>query len=344
MHIFIDESGSFVYTKEQAGWSSICAIAIPESALGEAESALQDFKAENGCAPTDELKLGKMEDEMSYFRLLVRLERANCTLYGIATDAHLNTPDAVEAHKETTAQGILENLEKMRHEAGRKTVQYAADQVRRLSAQLHIQFICQIRLMYYVVSQAVTYYAQHDPASLSSFVWRVDQKAVEKKTEYEEAFEKLSPAYLQMMSLSDPMVMVTDFDYSHLAAYEFSKGEAPTYLRDDYNLDIDLTKALNIQKIVRGDIQFIDSQGSFGIQIADLLSAGLRRCLRSGFKDSLRAAAFLGRLMIQRADNKYPLLLSSLGRESVVDKPTAKLIKMMRRQQRPMLKRERDQE
>ena len=198
--------------------------------------------------------------------------------------------------------------------------------------------------MYYVVSQAVTYYAQHDPASLSSFVWRVDQKAVEKKTEYEEVFEKLSPAYLQMMSLSDPMMMVTGCDYSHLAAYEFSQGEVPTYLRDDYNVDIDLTKSLNIQKIVRGDIQFIDSQGSFGIQLADLLSAGLRRCLRAGFKDSLRAAAFLGRLMIQRAYNKYPLLLSSLGREAVVDEPTAKLIKMMRRQQRPMLKRGRDQE
>lgn len=284
-----------------------------------------------------------MEDEISYFRLLGRLERANCTLYGIATDAHLNTPDAVEAHKETIAQGLLANVEKMHHEAGRKTVQHAADQVRRLSAQLHIQFICQIRLMYYVVSQAVTYYAQHEPASLSKFVWRVDQKALEKKTEYEEAFEQLSPAYLQMMSLSDPMMMVSDFDYSHLAAYEFPKGEAPTYLKDDYNVDIDLTRALNVQKIIRGDIQFIDSQESFGIQLADLLSAGLRRCLRSGFKDCIRAAAFLGRLMIQRMDNKYPLLLSSLGRESVVDEPTAALINMMRRQQRPMLKRGKDQ-
>lgn len=52
MHIFIDESGSFVYTKEQAAWSSVCAIAIPESALGEAESALQDFKVKMDVPPT----------------------------------------------------------------------------------------------------------------------------------------------------------------------------------------------------------------------------------------------------------------------------------------------------
>jgi hypothetical protein len=213
MQIFIDESGSFVYTEKKAAWSSVCAIAIPESALSEAATALQDFKAENGCIPTDELKLGKIEAELSYFRLLGRLERANCTLYAIATDAHLNTPDAVERHKETTAQGLLANLEKMHHEAGRRSVQHAADQVHRLSAQLYIQFTCQISLMYHVVSQAINYYAQHEPASLSTFVWRVDQKAIEKKTEYEEAFEKLSPAYLQMLSLSDPMMRVSEFDY-----------------------------------------------------------------------------------------------------------------------------------
>ncbi|MFA0938879.1 DUF3800 domain-containing protein [Pseudomonas tremae] len=342
MHIFIDESGTFVYAEEPSGWSTISAIVIPEKALGEAKNALDAFKAENGYASTDELKLGKLKDEISYFRLLARLERANCTLFGIATDAQLNTPGAVDAHKEGTAQGILKNLEKMRYEAGRKLLLHAADQVRRLSCQLHIQFICQIELMYYVVSQAITYYAQHDPATLSQFVWRVDQKALEKITEYEEVFERLSPAYLQMMSLSDPVMMIADFDYSHLAGYELLESETPVYLKDDYDIDIDvdLEKALNIQKIVRGDMQFVDSKEEFGIQLADLLSAGLRRCLRSGFKDSLRAATFLGRLMVQRVQNNYPLLLVSLGEEGTVDKPTAALINMMRRQQRPMLKRE----
>lgn len=339
MQIFIDESGSFVYTDQKAAWSSVSAVVIPESALSKAESALKDFKAENGCLSIDELKLGKVEDELSYFRFLGKLDSANCTLYGIATDAHLNAPEAIRLHKEATAQGLLANLDKMHHEAGRRSIEYVADQVRRLSPQLYIQFICQISLMYHVVSQAINYYAQHEPESLSTFVWRVDQKAIEKKTEYEEAFEKLSPAYLQMLSLSDPMMRVAEFDYSHLVEYEFPEGQAPKYLKEDYGFKVDLTRALNIQKVIRGDIQFLDSKGSFGLQISDLLSAGLRRCLRSGFKDNIRAAAFLGRLMIQRVGNQYPLLLSSLGRRAVVDEPTAVLIRMMRSQQRPMLKR-----
>jgi len=48
----------------------------------------------------------------------------------------------------------------------------------------------------------------------------------------------------------------------------------------------------------------------------------------------LRAAAFLGRLMVQRPKYAYPLLLSTLGNEDAVDVSTAALIKMMRRQQK----------
>lgn len=337
MHIFIDESGSFVYTPEKAAWSSICAIVIPENFLGEAESALSDFKKENGIDLSDELKLGALDDEMSYFRLLLRLAKTNCTLYGVVTDAHLNTPEAVTAHKEATAKGMLVNIEKMIHKSGRDAVQRAADMVRDLSAQLHIQLICQIKLMQLVVWQTVIYYGQHEPETLASFVWRVDAKALETKTEYEQAFEQLSPAYLQTISLDDPIITVSEFDYSHMGAYVYAEGEAPCYLKEDYGVEHDLAGSLNIGKMFRDDIKFVNSKESFGVQLADLLSAGLRRCLRKGFKDNLRAAAFLGRLMVQRPKNAYPLLLSTLGNEEAVDASTAALIKMMRRQQRSAL-------
>lgn len=335
MHIFIDESGSFVYTPEKAAWSSICALVIPERFLDEAESALADFKIENGFALSDELKLGALDNEMSYFRLLIRLARTNCALYGVVTDAHLNTTEAVTAHKEATARGMLVNKDKMVHQEGRESVQYAADQIRNMPAQLHIQLICQMKLMQLVVWQSVLYYGKHEPKTLSAFVWRVDRKALEKKTEYEEAFEQLSPVYLQTMSLADPIITVTEFDYSYMGAYVYAQGEAPSYLKESYGIELDLTGALNIGKIFREDIQFVNSKDSFGIQLADLLSAGLRRCLRKGFKDNLRAAAFLGRLMVQRPKHAYPLLLSTLGNEDAVDASTAALIKMMRRQQRP---------
>jgi len=339
MHIFIDESGTFTYTENPVGWSVVSAIAIPESVMNEAESALNHFKNDNGKLHTDELKLGKIEDELSYFRLLNRLARVNCTTYTIATNAHLNTPNAVSAHKKAAEKGVLVNLNKMRYEGGRQAVLGLAEQISRLPLQLHIQLTCQIRLMYQIISDSVTYYAQREPATLSKFIWRIDAKEPGKQIEFEAAFQKLSPAYLQMMSLSEPMPMVTGFDYSYMTEFLYGPGEGPTYLRDDYGVNVDTDMAFNIGKIIRDDIRFIDSKNSFGVQLADLLSAGMRRCLRGGFNDNLRAAAFLGRMMVQRPKNQYPILLSSLGIESILDEPTAVVVRMMKRQQRPMISR-----
>ncbi|MCO8312548.1 DUF3800 domain-containing protein [Pseudomonas mandelii] len=338
MHIFIDESGSFTFTPKPHAWSTICAVVILDEAMEAAENALKDFKAENGVAPTDELKLGKGVDEMSYFRLLVRFERLNCTLYGLATNAHLNTPEAVSDHKSSSADALVKYIDKMVHQCAREGIKSVSDQVRRLSNQLYIQFTCQIMLMHSVVSQAVNYYAQYSPESLAAFVWRVDQKEPSRKTKYEEVFENLSPGYLQTMSLDDPMPRVQGFDYSHMVRYDVPEGEQPTYLKDDYNIEVNLDDVLDIQKLIREDIQFVNSKDDFGVQLADLLAGGLKRCLRREFKDNLRAAAFLGRLMINRGRGKHPVLLLTLGQEDVLDQSTVKLINMMKRQQRRMIK------
>ncbi|MBD9586724.1 DUF3800 domain-containing protein [Pseudomonas sp. PDM03] len=339
MRIFIDESGTFTFTPKHNAWSALAAVVILEDAMDAAESALQQFKVENGVSPTDELKLGKVGDEMSYFRLLNRLAQLNCTLYALATDAHLNTPETVGTHKGMSAQGLVEHIDKLVHQTLRDDVLNISNQVLRLSDQLYIQFICQIKLMHYVVSQAMNYYAQRNPETLGSFVWRVDQKDPVRKTEFEDVFENLSPPYLQSMSITDPLPRVEGFDYSHMARYDFSETEKPSYLNDHYNLDLDLRDVLDIKKLIREDIQFVDSKVDFGIQLADLLASGLRRCLRREFKDNLRAATFLGRLMVNRGRSQQPVLLLSLGEEKPLDKATEKLINMMTRQQRPMIRR-----
>ncbi|WP_441295729.1 hypothetical protein [Pseudomonas umsongensis] len=47
-------------------------------------------------------------------------------------------------------------------------------------------------------------------------------------------------------------------------------------------------------------MQFVDSKSDFGVQLADLLTSGLRRCLKKELNDNLRVAAFLGRLKGKR--------------------------------------------
>lgn len=336
MRIFIDESGSFAYAPDDNAWSTIGAVVILDKAMGAAESALQQFKLENGFSVTDEVKLGKAGNELSYFRLLNRLAQLNCTLYGLATNAHLNTPEAARRHKNQAAEALVKHIDKMVHQSMKDSILNLSQKVLGLSDQLYIQFASQIQLMHYIISQAVIYYVQSNPESLGSFGWRVDQKEPTRKTEFETVFEELSAPYLQTLSLDDPLIMIEGFDYSHMAKYNFE--ECPTYLQEQYGIDVDLSDVLDIGKLIREDFQFVDSQSDFGIQLADLLASGLRRCLKKGFKDNLRAAAFLGRLMVARGRGRHPLLLLSMGEERVLDKPTERLVKMMKRQQRPMIR------
>jgi hypothetical protein len=336
MRIFIDESGSFAYAPDPNAWSTVGAVVILDEAMDAAKTALQQFKVDNGFPPTEELKLGKVRDELSYFRLLNRLAQLNCTLYGLATNAHLNTPEAARGHKLQAAKGLVKHIDRMVHQSMKDSILSLSKQLLALSDQLYIQFTCQIQLMHYVVSQAVTYYVQVSPESLGSFVWRVDQKEPARKTEFEDVFEKLSPPYLQTLSIDDPLPRVEGFDYSHMAKYDCA--EEPTYLKEQYGVDVDLSDVLDIGRLIRDDIQFVDSRSDFGIQLADLVVSGLRRCLRKEFNDNPRAAAFLGRLMVGRGRGQQPLLLLSLGEEKALDKPTERLIRMMKRQQRPMIR------
>lgn len=176
MRIFIDESGSFTYADDHNAWSAVGAVVILEQEMDAAESALQQFKAENGCPLNEEFKLGKVRNEMS------------------------------------------------------------------------------------------------------------------------------------------------------------------TYLKEHYGVEVDLSGVFDIGRLIGDDIQFVDSKGDFGVQIADLLTSGLRRCLKKEFNDNLGAATFLGRLMVNRGHRRRPLLLLSLGEEAVLDKPTERLVRMMRRQQRSMIR------
>ncbi len=91
-------------------------------------------------------------------------------------------------------------------------------------------------------------------------------------------------------------------------------------------------EVLDIQKIVRKDILFLDLKESSGIQVADLVVSGLRRCLRRQFMNSEHMAALLGRLMVQAQYNGSPLNLMTFvaaAERHKVAEETAQLLRIM---------------
>ena len=92
---------------------------------------------------------------------------------------------------------------------------------------------------------------------------------------------------------------------------------------------IEVGVGLNIQKLIRGNIKFMDSKDSSGIQVVDLVVSGIRRCLRGQFSDNDKAASTLGRLMLQAKHNAPPLNLISFADDRPVTIEVARLVRIM---------------
>ena len=226
MKIYIDESGSFVRTEKPGSWNAVAALVVPESSRAALYKAINELKRSSGKLDVKEVKLPDVP-ENAYFRFVARLIEADCVLFTIATDAGLNTIESVSRHQAGQVAKIREHIEKMIYASGQEGVELLAKQVEGISPQLYVQLFCQVQLMYDVLAGAVNYFAQTRPVTLRAFRWRVDQKDAQRKAVFEEAFEKLSPALIQSISIRRPIIMIREFDYSGMDGYLYSPAENP---------------------------------------------------------------------------------------------------------------------
>jgi len=135
------------------------------------------------------------------------------------------------------------------------------------------------------------------------------------------------------------MPMLIGADYSAFNRFNWAADEKPTYLRDTYGIEVnDDELALNVGMLVRENLEFVDSKSNEGVQIADLLASGIRRCLRHEFSENERAASLLGRLMVQNYKGKPPIQLLGFSQDQpVVDDDAGKMVQIMERKARGML-------
>ena len=138
---------------------------------------------------------------------------------------------------------------------------------------------------------------------------------------------------MQSRSIREPMIHLVEGDYSAFDRFRFPPGEEPTYLEDHYGVEMEegRDRSLNIGQVLREDLEFVDSCADVGVQVADLLASGLRRCLRGQFKDNETVAALLGGLMVRPPENKVPVRLVGLGDANrVIQDPQETLLCRMR--------------
>jgi hypothetical protein len=179
------------------------------------------------------------------------------------------------------------------------------------------------------------YLVQRSPSSLGAFRWRIDQKNSEKPV-FEQAFARVAPPFLQSLSLQAPMPMMEGADYSYFSRFDM---ERPAYLERTYGIKPQNPGPVsNIGRILRENLQFVDSNESDGVQVADLLAAGIRRCLRGEFPDNELVAAHLGSIMVQPMRGEPAIQLLGFGAAGgPLPREVGQRIVIMRDRCRPML-------
>ncbi|WP_044617951.1 DUF3800 domain-containing protein [Gynuella sunshinyii] len=323
MIIAIDESGSFVSSNTTNSWCVVAAYVFSERIKSRSFAALKKLKRANGVYDYEEIKL-KNVTERNYFQFLIDLSKLNGVLFAVATDSHINTNDALIEHRTVQANKIRENVPRMIYEEGKKGITILADEIESLSPQLYAQLQCQIALFGDIFHRAILYYVQRDPYTLRKYKWRIDQKNTTKSV-YEKSFEKVICPILQSISFSEPMIFLEGADYNHMNPFIYSDGEVPEYIEEAYGKK--LSSGVNIGKMIRDDIDFPNSKLDMSVQIADLLAAGIRRCLRLEFSDNSMASKLLGRLMLGNIKGKYPIQFVGFGKgEETVDDKVARVM------------------
>jgi Protein of unknown function (DUF3800) len=324
MNIFIDESGTFVASKNPESWNSIAAYVLPERIQTKVRAELAKLKKACGVSVTKEIKLNEITEKY-YEVFLYRLGKLSGCLFAIAIDSGQNPKDTILAHQADLVAETRDKIRIMIYESGKRSVEKLAHDIDSLSPQLYVQMRCQVTLINDILHRGLIYYVQRDPVTLGRFKWRIDQKTGP-KARFERTFKTVIPILLQSMSLREPLIFLEDADYSYFKPFEYADGQEPAYLRDYYG--IDMKGGINVGKIVHDNVAFPDSKHDIGVQIADLLASGIRRCLRGNFANNERIAALLGVLMIQNAHDVPPLHL--LGFNEYNTKPSKHVIRLVR--------------
>lgn len=311
MNIFVDESGTFVTTDQPESWNVVVGIATSESTRRSLSQSLVSLKRTVGARPNEEVKNSRLE-ELHLLRFLTSLQQSGLLIFAVATDAGSNTLDRVREHQALHVADTRSAIPRMHFDEGKRALSNFADRVASLSPQLYVQLVCQVGLFEDIISRSINYFVQRQPRTLREFRWRIDQKNSSKPT-FEQTFLQVAPALLQTRSIQDPMLFIRQFDYSDMRAYEFAEGRTPDYLQKEYGLpEMD---GFDLQKLLRGNVQFPDSKDSDGVQVADLVARSLRRVLRGNFDNCNAIAEALGGSMLENQRGKLPIRLTGFTGE-----------------------------
>jgi uncharacterized protein DUF3800 len=329
MRIFIDEAGRFI---SGDGISLACALTIPHRSVGPCQREMlalsSDWPRQDG-----ELKSAGLEPK-HLSTLVDLLYRHDSLLHVVATDA-AKDPASVARHQAEQASGITKHLTNQHLQSLIDDVWALRRSLEKMPAQLYIQCVTMLDLIWIVAEEASLYFAQRRPRELAKFQWTVDAKDPLRITSQENWWRNVIGPMGEARSRRKPFAFVDDKSFN----YEYF-DRSFSMKKDMWHPDGSrtLVDGFNIKKLITDNVSFVDSRSELFIQVTDVLAGFMRRALQ-GQNAEPEVLRTLGRLTIPK--RKQSVRLISLGCGGEVDDALAARIKAIASSGRGLLKSER---
>jgi hypothetical protein len=277
MHIYIDESGSFMIPKvKKPKVSCVTALIIPSS---KNEKVLNEFiKIHSAWGfGSDEIKGSKL-DEAKMAEVISFLRDYDVLIEICAIDIGSHSEKQVTDFKHTQADDIIKNFtpehQSTMLEEANKYRQYLLD----MPNQLFVQSFSMILLIDRLIETTTLYYCQRLPQELSEFHWIVDAKDI-KVTKSEEWWNTLMLPMIETKSAKEPMMILEGGDYSYFDRFSKTLHAAPDHLRDDIEDPDAPYEAFDIKAVMQESFTFGDSKKYPGLQLVDIIASAFTRAM-----------------------------------------------------------------
>lgn len=281
MHVFIDESGTFAVPKVPAPSISCAgALTLPSAHLDEIYAGFLAIGAEWPKEHSGEIK-GRLLNAPEMDVALRYFASVGAVFECVAVDAGLHkTPEILE-HRERQALNLARHLTERHRPEMVAEIHRLQTAMRAISAQEYLQTVAMTTLLDQILRKQLIYFSQAAPKEIGSFDWIIDRKQAN-RTRTEKLWNTLFLPFLEGRSLTDPMPVLIEGDYSAFDIKYSKTQDAPApHLRAHskhwrpgepyHTTDI---------KAVFSSRRFADSANEIGLQMVDVATSAARRAMQ----------------------------------------------------------------
>jgi hypothetical protein len=270
IHVYIDESGSFVPEGPAPRVSGVVALFCSGSAL---DDLLAEFAQLAKTFPSvkGEVKGSKL-DEAQVAAVISLLKRYDVLVQAHLIDAASHQHNDLRIFRAGQADTLDKYARTHRDPEVRKQAAQLRDRVESMSNQLFIQAWLTMVVVVDVVRTACLYYGLYNPRALSGFRWTVDAKEASQLTVSEEFWRQFVIPFSKSRSKTDPFLILEDGDYSALSRF-MVPGAVPG------------RGTLNFHELLIEQLQFKDSSAEPGLQLVDVVASAITRAFNKTLKE-----------------------------------------------------------